>query len=470
VKEEIMSIRASTIAALAAALSLSFAAACDLDVPDLDNPPLDGFLNNPTRVDMQSACTGLQVANRRNYAQPNGYIAQLGILGREAYNFDKADPRFFGELLEGPLQQGSPFGGNFWGQPYASIRLANIIQGAVDRVPDYSPAEKAGVLGFSKTIEATDLLEVAVTHDTNGGVINTDRDLAAGLAPIVGKNEMLAEIARLLDEAAGDLGRAGDEFPFTLTRGYDGFDSPPSFLRFNRAIKARVAVYQGQYDVADQALMGSFINGTPASIRDLETGVYHTYSIGAGDVFNGLNNTNIYAHPSIKTDAMMNGSNIDQRFTRKVKQVLPEDAGSGSGLSSNLKFTMYNSAGAPAPIIRNEELLLLRAETRYKRADVTGAMADLNLVRTLSGSLVALPAPATEAEFVTALLYERRYSLLFEGHRLIDVRRLGHVMDLPLDMPNVEDPPQHVRNIRYPIPRAECDARPGEAACMLGSM
>jgi hypothetical protein len=67
------------------------------------------------------------------------------------------------------------------------------------------------------------------------------------------------------------------------------------------------------------------------------------------------------------------------------------------------------------------------------------------------------------ADYTTALLYERRYSLAFEGHRLIDVRRFERTMDLPLDMPD------HVRNIRYPIPLAECDARPGEPNCMLGS-
>jgi len=36
-------------------------------------------------------------------------------------------------------------------------------------------------------------------------------------------------------------------------------------------------------------------------------------------------------------------------------------------------------------------------------------------------------------------------------------------MDLPLDKTD------HVRNIRYPIPQAECDARPGEPACALSS-
>ena len=102
------------LAALAATLALVPVTGCDLFVPDLNNPPLDDLEVNPTRVTVGAACTGLLIGNRRNRAQANGYTAQLGILGREAYNFDQADPRFFGELLEGDLQRGSPFGGNFW--------------------------------------------------------------------------------------------------------------------------------------------------------------------------------------------------------------------------------------------------------------------------------------------------------------------------------------------------------------------
>src|SRR5262245_210604 len=96
--------------------------ACDLDVPDLNNPPLDGLENNPDAAKVEAACTGLLIGNRGNYAGEFGYVDIVGILGREAYNFDGADPRFVDELLAGKLDPGSPFGGNFWTGPYANIR------------------------------------------------------------------------------------------------------------------------------------------------------------------------------------------------------------------------------------------------------------------------------------------------------------------------------------------------------------
>jgi starch-binding outer membrane protein, SusD/RagB family len=454
----------TTLAAIAATLSLLSTTACELDVPDLNNPGLDELQDNPSRASVTAACTGLLIGSRRNRAQPNGYIAQLGILGREAYNFDVADPRYIGELLEGSLQPGSPFGGNFWAGPYANVRLANLIQRGVDRVADFSAAERSAILGFSKTIEATDLLEVVVTHDTNGGVIDTDRGLDEGLGAIVSKDQMYAEIVKLLEEGAAELAQGGDRFPFSLSSGYRGFTRPADFAKFNRAIRARVAAYTKDYASANTALAASFLDDAMLTVEKLNAGVYHAYSTATGDAVNNLINPNLFAHPSFRAEAMMNGANVDQRFTRKTRTTTMP--GSAQGLTSNLKYTVYATNQAPVPIIRNEELILLRAEARYFTGNVAGATADLNLVRTVSGSLTAIAEPATEAAFVTALLYERRYSLAFEGHRWIDVRRFDRVMDLPLDKPA----PAHVRNIRYPIPQAECDARLDEPNCKLSSL
>jgi starch-binding outer membrane protein, SusD/RagB family len=456
-----MRLKLPSIAAIAATLSLLPVTGCDLDVPDLNNPSIDELEENPTEAIVTAACTGLLIGNRRNRAQANGYVAQLGILGREAYNFDGADPRFIGELLKGPLQQGSPFGGNFWAGPYANIRLANLIQQAVERVPEFSREEVAAIRGFSKTIEATDLLEVAVTRDTIGGVIDTDRDLQSGLGAIVGKEAMFTEIAKLLDDGAADLAMGGAAFPFEMSRGYAGFDDPMGFLQFNRAIRARVAAYMKDYPTVLTALGESFIDATVTAVDELQVGVFHSYSTASGDAVNNLINPNLFAHPSFRADAM-----ADARVARKSRIVDETDddpSGSAQGLTSKVKYTLYRTPDSPVPIIRNEELLLLRAEARYFTGDAVGATADLNLVRTVSGGLSAITQPVDQDAFIDALLYERRYSLAFEGHRWIDVRRFDRVMTLPLDMPD------HVRNVRYPIPTAECDARPGEPACALGS-
>jgi starch-binding outer membrane protein, SusD/RagB family len=470
-----MTMTKRTLTSFALAGIASLFTACDLDVPDLNNPGLDELLqNNPTPDAINAACTGLLIGNRRNHAAEFGYVDILGILGREAYNFDTADPRFVGELLGGNLNQGSPFGGGFWALPYANLRLANVTLTAVDKInAELLPEEnKQGVRGFVHTIMALDLLEVIVTRDTNGAVIDTGRPVTEPLGAIVDKTTTYNEIKRLLDTGATELAAGGDEFTFSLSSGFAGFDTPATFRQFNRAIRARVAAYTatnaaGYADVLS-ALAESFIDDTAPF--DFNTGVYYVYSTKTGDVTNGLLNPNIFVHPSIAEDADMNGAVVDLRFSSKVAKVDdPDAAGSSPGstmgvtLMSDLIFTLYPDPDSRVSLIRNEELILLKAEALFFTGMTVAANTELNLVRVGSGGLLPAPVTTDPATFTTQLLYEREFSLLFEGHRWIDMRRFNRINDLPLDDPMFE------RNVRFPIPLAECNARPNEAACALGS-
>lgn len=449
----------SVTLALAGLLSV---AGCDLDVPNLNNPGLDELEDEPTPSKVASACTGLLIGTRAGTAAAIGYVSQLGILGRESYNFDAADPRNVGEMLAGQLSPASPYGGAFWGGPYTNIRLANITLAAAEQVPEFDEAQQSAIKGYIHTIQSLDLWRVITTRDTIGAVIDTDNPIDE-LGEVVPRDEVYAYIAELLDTAAAELADGGDAFPFPLTSGFDGFDTPATFRTFNRALRARVAAYQEDYEAVDEALAESFIDDEVTSVAELEVGTYHTFSTGTGDATNGLINPNIYAHPSLVTDAQLNGETPDARLTRKVTDVGEDNAGGAQGLSSQLKFTMY-SPTAPVPIIRNEELILLRAEAAWGQGDLDAAIADLNIIRTVSGGLEPLAAGLSADEVEDEILYNRRYSLMFEGgHRWLDARRFGRIEDLPLDLEG------HFRNVRYPIPQAECDGRPGEAACEIGS-
>jgi len=441
--------------------------ACGLDVPDLNNPSLDDLQNRPTAISIGAASTGLLIGNRRNHAAENGYVVQLGVLGREAYNFDAADPRYVSELLVKKLNQGSPFGGNFWALPYANIRGANIVLDAVDNVADLSAPDKAAIRGFAKTIEALDLLEVIVTHDVNGAVIDTDTNPLAELPMIVGKDATFDKIVSLLDTAIPDLAAGGASFPFVLSKGFAGFDTPETFATFNRAIRARVAAYRGDYSAVLSALADSFLDDTSVNL-DFNAGVYYAYSTKPGDTPNALINPNIYVHPSVEADAQKDAmQNPDARLVRKtVKAKKPGSRG------ATLAFTkLYPNPESSVALIRNEELILLKAEALFFTGQVGPAVAELNIVRTGSGRLPALTGTPDSATFVDELLYERRYSLLFEGHRWIDVRRLNKLATLPIFVTMNDDgtTTPDTLNVRYPIPLAECDARPGEPACAKGS-
>jgi len=472
--------------AISAILGSLVLAGCDLEVPDLNNPGLEELENNPTASGINTAATGLLIGQRGGKAATTGLVNQLGILGRESFDFDINDGRFVLEILEANLVKNSAFGGVFWAGNYANIRLGNIILHGVDKVAEFSDEEKAGLKGFAHTIQATDLLTVILTHESTGAVIDTDHALTDPLAPIVPRDQVYTEIARLLDQGRDELAGAGKAFTFPLSAGYKGFDTPATFTKFNRAVKARVAVYQAslaalkgntttqvaKYNEALTELGASFLDDVSATIN-FQLGVSYVYSTNKGDATNGLINTFIFAHPALQTDAQKqpDGTTLDARYVSKTDLILDKDKNPKPAtstvdgkLTTPIKFKIYPTNVTPIPFIRNEDLILLKAEALFFTGDVTNAIKELNIVRTNSGKLAPLAGTPSETTFIDYLLYERRYSLMFEGgHRWIDLRRFGRFGDLPLDSD------KEVRNFRYPIPQGECDARPGEPACMITS-
>jgi len=439
---------------MCASVTLLVITACkDLVVPDYNDSSIDDLTNNPTPTKIAQAAQGLLVGTRVGIAEQNGYISLLGILGRESYNFDPADPRFITEMLIGPLDGGSPaFGGNLFGDPYRDIRNANNLLNALDKVNELSDVQKSAVRGFAKTIQALDYLNVINTRDDLGAPLDVNIEPTATPAPILSKAEIFAAISSLLDEGLTDLTAGGTAFPFSLSPGFDDFKTPASFATFNRALKARVGAYRTNYAAALTALNGSFLSTS----EPLTLGAYHSYSTGSGDTPNALYDPAgraILAHPSIETDAehKPDGS-LDARVLAKVAH-LPEEH-TVQGITSDLVFTIYNSPSAPVPIIRNEELILLRAEARYFSGDQVGALSDINFIRTTSGGLAPRGPFTSDADFVAELVKQRRYSLLFEGgHRWIDARRFNLLSTLPKALPT------HNIFSRFPFPEAECLAR-----------
>lgn len=439
--------------ALAGGLALLAGCDADLNVPDLNNPGLDDLRNAPTRAAVIDAAQGLMIGSRSGIAGQTGYVAHMGILGRESWTVDNADPRYVDEMIAGALDPGNnAFGGSGWTQRYRNIRNGVHVLRALDAV-DFAPAEEEAIRGYVKTLQALDFLLVVNMRDRNGAVVDVDREVGEELGPFVGRDAALQHVAQLLDEAHAHLAAGGASFPFRLSSGFAGFDTPAAFARFNRALAARVAVYRGNHAGALAALAGSFLD--PAG--SMELGVYYAFGTGSGDQNNTLfqaTSPTMVPHPSIRADAQTKPDGTpDDRLLRKTAPLSPSFNG-GPGLVSDLRFTVYNSLSSPIPVIRNEELLLLRSEARWFTGDRAGAMADLNRVRQVSGGLAPLAQPASDAAYVTALLRERRYSLLFEGgHRWIDHRRFGRLAELPRARSTDVVP------AAFPVPRDECIAR-----------
>src|SRR2546425_61470 len=278
-------------------------------------------------------------------------------------------------------------------------------------------------------------------------------------------DQIFTFIETLLDDAKTSLTAGGTAFPFPLGTGFTGFDTPATFLKFNRALRGRVAVYHQKYADALTALGESFIDNTKCTgslpptadcTASLQIGAYHAFGSGSGDTPNVLNTSDILCHNSTVTDAEAG----DLRVAAKVKTLSTPVTLSDHG--SKYGFTLYPNSDSPIPIIRNEELILLRAEANCAAStsgtctgDTTAAATDINFIRVNSGGLAA-SSGLDASNTLDELLKQKRYSLLFEGgHRWIDLRRYGK-----LDASHVAiDIPADVIHPVFPIPLTETQAR-----------
>ncbi|MEO7987100.1 MAG: RagB/SusD family nutrient uptake outer membrane protein [Gemmatimonadales bacterium] len=424
--------------------------ACSFDLSTNPNSP-DEIGENPSRGQVSATANGILIAFRNEVAD----IALDGaILGREGYRFDGSDPRFTAELLHGPLDPGGgAFGGDHWGEEFGAIRTGNNLLAALPTAQALTAEEQSATSGYVKTLEALNFIYILDFHTEDSIPIAVGTDVTAAPAPFVSNAEAYAHVIELLDQAQAELAAGGSAFPFSLPSGFAGFNTPATFTQFNRGLRARVAVYQNQFADALTALAASFID--PAG--PLDRGVYMNYGTGAGDFANPLaidpQNGENFVHPSIQTGAQLqtDGVTPDRRFVTKV---VARPSQSSDGLTSGLGWIRYPAPDTPVPIIKNEELILLRAEANIGLHDPGSALPDINLVRTTSGGLAALGGFADETAALDELLYNKLYSLLYEGgHRWIDARHYGRLSALPIDRPTA-DPPDVVFST-LPIPNAE---------------
>lgn len=441
------------VAAVAMLGGTALTVACkEVVVPNFNSPNVDQLLAAPKAATVNTTTLGLLVGAR---GVVGTYASQLGVFGRESYNLDIADARFVLSWLAQPLTPGG-FGTDVgWSATYRQVLTAQTILDIVDKVPDYSAAQKEAVKGFTKTFMAMAFLDQLRVRDTFGIVLEVD-PTASKLGPFVTRDEGFNRVAALLDEAKTHLGAGGAAFPFTLHSGFAGFNTPTTFLRFNRAIKARAEVYRARWADALTALNESFLSTSATSAAALATGVYHVYSTSAGDATNGLFDPApraLVAHPSIIPDAQLRTNGQPDLRTSKVTTGATL---SNQGVTSSLRFTIYPTNVSPVPIIKNEELILLRAEAYNGLGNRPAAIADLDFIRVNSGGLAPLGAGFT-GDLVSEILYNRRYSLLFEyGHRWHDMRRYGRLNQLPKALPS------HLVYPIVPLPSDECNQRKPE--------
>lgn len=461
--------RTRLCAALAGLLVMG---ACSFDILNTNQPTQNDLIQNPTRSKLSAAATGLFFTAETGI---QSFIWRVGSMGREGINLSGNNQPDFIEPYFGPVQAGGSFGGTQWNDRYAAIRSGNIYLAALANDKDLSAEEKSASSGFAKTMNALAFLYLIETRASLGAPVDVDRDITAPPAPFVSEDSVYGYVLGLLNSAQSDLSAGGSAFPFPVPPGYTGFDTPVTFILFNRALAAKAYVLRATagcggnagtcYAAALTALGASFVDPAPASFG---SGVFFDFSTSPGGVQNGLseplNALTFFALQDNFTDAQaQGGGSPDQRVLDKIQAATDTQIAllGAIPIPGENKFSVFFTAGSPdpnhpIPIIKDEELILLRSEAEWFTGAKATALSDLNLVRQNSGQLPATTVTAADPDsaFVKALMYERRYSLLWEqGARWIDARRFHRLGDILADVPSGNVPPM------MPVPLTECQAR-----------
>ncbi len=447
------------------------------EVNPVDAPSVTALQGALTRTSLQTLATGVLAQDRSATTSTFTFYTLSAILGRDAYRIDASEPRYVSETLGGNPDPSSFAGGGGWTAFYTAVRAANTLIAAIPGAPanQVSANEKSASLGFIKTIKALDYYRLLELRDTVGVSIQSpDPDVA--FTDIKCKPAVINYIAALLDSAATDLTAAGTTaLPFKLPTGFTAFgrnySTANNILIFNRALKGKVDFYRALNRQAPQSALyptaiaelttalGAGPGAVPAS--QLNTGPYYVFVVGGTEATpNPLSDTRLGLNP-IVADSLQAG---DTRGSKIVSRSTLTGAAPFQSVTTSLTYFGSTSSTTnqtrPVGILRDEELVLLRAQAYIESSQFANASADINSVRAAYGLAPITVTSITQGR--TIVLREKRYSLLFEGpQRLVDLRAYGYLNGTYLRKETTTDP----FNSAFPIPVGEANARNNVIAC-----
>ena len=336
----------------------------------------------------------------------------------------------------------------WWQVHYQMISRANTIISRVPGIVDvtFTVAERNQMVAEAKCLRAMAYFQLAnlFSHPyqvSNGTNLAVPLVLEAftGVPTFPARatlNEVHAQIKKDLDEAIAS------PLPATYTAGAD--TRGKITIGGARSLLSRLALYRGDWTAAADAA-NLVINNTAV------------YSLAASYNFGRNTSEDIFSLQMTATDNSRTGSGGwasyyrpaavggrgDCPMTADLDATFQQEAGdrryalsaigtAADGLSKRftLKFPDASTNTDNSPLIRLPEVMLNRAEALAQRDGLNQTSVDLiNALRVRAGlssrTLLSFP---TKPSLIDAILNERRKELCFEGHRRMDLLRIGKAL------------------------------------------
>lgn len=350
-----------------------------------------------------------------------------------------------------------------WGSHYRAINRVNRLLKAAERITPAAGVETQrynSILAEARTARAFAYLQLQsyFTKDMAD-------DSALGVILLEGVPDLYAQIPRATN--AQIYAQIESDLNFAEANLWDTDpDNPLTYKKVTKtlinALRARMYTYRENYTLADQyaqaalatapAMLGAANNTASNPYRAMWADTNQGEIIFAlsrpsagtwGDIarFWTTNATNITGSPLLKIGmnlyALWNpdydirhAAFVDETSTATVK-ILNKYPGKGNtALRNDIK------------VFRTTELHFIRAEAAAYNNDFTTAATiihNVRMARRFMNVTIPVPVYTSQAQAYADILKERRAELAFEGHRYVDLRRLGAKAGVSIDRSPLDD-------------------------------
>lgn len=461
-----------SIAAMAGLLLLASACKEPLSAPTEDQV----IAGSPQPV--QNLVTGV-LAQDRSATSAFSYLLYPEGLARNALRPDPNEPRFVADLIGQSMDPSAFIGSSGWNGYYTTIRAANQFLSSTT-LAALPPGDQNAAIGLTQTIKALDYIKLLQLRDSLGVVIQTASVMTPD--PIRTKTSVLTFVSALLDSAYANLTAANVSatVPATLPAGYKvngDFTKTANLAKFNRGLKGEVEVARllnrptacSACAATAITALNTALAGVPQTTTGLAFGPYYEYNPSAPESFPyPLADPRIYVTDNWVQSAQANDARLGKVSLASTPSV--KNGGLTQSLNYKSSLTLSTNQTRPVPIRRAAMWYLLRAQAEAESGQLLQAAADVNVVRTVEGgnNLAPVGPFATVDAARAAILYEYRYSFLFEGpYYLVALRQYGALTRAYVSqpgMPTVATDPDHSKDLLQSVlvmPQNESVSRGG---------
>ena len=425
------------------ALLLVGAAGCD---STLTTEPVDRIPAESAIIDAATARAALVGAY--DALQSLSYYGRtLQVLGDlSADNAEHVGTfQYLGQIDRNQIQADNTSVTNLWIAIYDAISRVNLILQKVPNVTGLTDAQKNQILGEARFLRALHYHNlVKLWGDVPMPVVPLDNPSEAAAMTRSTKADVYTQILADLTQA---------EQLMTTAK-----QARQASLGAVRALRARVQLYNGQYQAAldaanavqamsyslaptFQALFTAEGTDTPEDIFRVsftateynEVGYYYLFD-GRWEVAPTADLYNAYTAGDLRRNLTLGKDGSDYEGTKFPTTIGAEDL----------------------HVIRFAEVLLIKAEALARLNRLPEAITELNKTRVRAG-LAAIPATPlpTQDALLTSIWTERRLELALEGDRWPDLIRTGRALAV------LGIPANRAFQLLYPIPAREITVAPG---------